>query len=80
MLTPDRDREGIDGARADPEEMAHGRDKLMLLATDRRNRMQNDGRPQFDLTDEEIERSTRTAMRLADASKPQAETRTAKRN
>jgi hypothetical protein len=52
----------------------------MLLATDRRNRMQNDGRPQFDLTDEEIERSTRTAMRLADASKPQAETRTAKRN
>jgi hypothetical protein len=52
------------------------RDKLMILATDRRNRMQSNGRPRFDLTDEEIERSTRTAMRLADASKSQAEART----
>lgn len=78
MLTPDRSREGIDGARKNPEEAPHGRDKLALLATDRRNRMQNNGRPRFDLTDEEIERSTRTVMRLADASKSQAEARTAK--
>lgn len=55
--------------------MANDRDKLMILATDRRNRMQSNGRPRFDLTDEEIERSTRTAMRLADASKSQAEAR-----
>lgn len=55
--------------------MALDRDKLMILATDRRNRMQSNGRPRFDLTDEEIERSTRTAMRLADASKSQAEAR-----
>lgn len=48
--------------------MANDRDKLMILATGRRNRMQSNGRPRFDLTDEEIERSTRTAMRLADAS------------
>jgi hypothetical protein len=51
------------------------RDKLMTLATDRRDRMQSNGRPRFDLTDEEVERSTRTAMRLADASKSQAEAR-----
>jgi hypothetical protein len=55
--------------------VAHDRDKLMILAKDRRNRMQSNGRPRFDLTDEEIERSTRTAMRLADASKSQAEAR-----
>jgi hypothetical protein len=50
-------------------------DKLMVLATDRRDRINGDGRPRFDLTDEEVERSTRTAMRLADASKSQAEAR-----
>jgi len=55
--------------------MVNDRDKLMILATGRRNRMQGNGRPRFDLTDEEIERSTRTAMRLADASKSQAEAR-----
>ena len=55
--------------------MAPDRDKLMILATDRRDRIQSNGRPRFDLTDEEIERSTRTAMRLADASKSQAEAR-----
>jgi hypothetical protein len=55
--------------------VARDRDKLMILATDRRDRMQSNGRPRFDLTDEEIERSTRTAMRLADASKSQAEAR-----
>jgi hypothetical protein len=55
--------------------VSRDRDKLMILATDRRNRIQSNGRPRFDLTDEEIERSTRTAMRLADASKSQAEAR-----
>jgi hypothetical protein len=50
-------------------------DKLMVLATDRRDRINGDGRPRFDLTDEEVERSTRTAMRLADASKSQEEAR-----
>jgi hypothetical protein len=54
--------------------VAHDRDELMILATDRLSRMQSNGRPRFDLTDEEIERSTRTAMRLADASRSQAET------
>jgi hypothetical protein len=52
--------------------MARDRDKLTILAADRRVRLQSDGRFRFDLTDEEIERSTRTAMRLADASKSQA--------
>lgn len=56
--------------------MANDRDELMVLATDRRNRMQGNGRPRFDLAEEEIERSARTAMRLADASKLQAEART----
>jgi hypothetical protein len=55
--------------------MSKARDTLKLLATARRDRMQSNGRPRFDLTDEEVERSTRTAMRLADASKSQAETR-----
>jgi hypothetical protein len=55
--------------------MVNDRDKLMILATGRRNRMQSNGRPRFDLTAEEVERSTRTAMRLADASKSQAEPR-----
>jgi hypothetical protein len=55
--------------------MPRDRDKLMILAAGRRNRLQSNGRPRFDLTDEEIERSTRTAMRLADASKSQAEAR-----
>ncbi|MBS1862707.1 MAG: hypothetical protein JSS68_13445 [Actinobacteria bacterium] len=55
--------------------MAHDRDKLMVLAAGRRDRMQSNGRPRFDLTDEEIEGSTQTAMRLADASKSQAEAR-----
>lgn len=55
--------------------MANDRDKLTILATGRRNRMLSNGRPRFDLTDDEIERSTRTAMRLADASKSQVEAR-----
>jgi hypothetical protein len=55
--------------------MASDRNKLMNLATDRRNRVQSNGLPRFDLTDEEIERSTRTAMHLADASKSPVEAR-----
>ncbi|HWA82593.1 MAG TPA: hypothetical protein VG820_04115 [Fimbriimonadaceae bacterium] len=78
MPASDQRLQGIDGTREDPEEGAHGRDKLVHLATDRRNRTQNNGRPRFDLTDEEIEGSTRTAMRLSDASKSQAEARAAK--
>ena len=55
--------------------MSQDRDNLKILAAGRRNRLQNNGRPRFDLTDAEIERSTQTAMRLADASKSQAEAR-----
>jgi len=51
------------------------RDALTILATGRRRRLQGAARPTFDLTAEEIERSTKTAMRLADASKSQAKTR-----
>jgi hypothetical protein len=65
----------IDRRREYLGDMPLDRDQLMALATDRRNRLQSNGRPRFDLTDEEIERSTQTAMRLADASKSQAEAR-----
>lgn len=41
------------------------RGRLKTLATARRNRLQSNGRPRFDLTDKELERSTQTAMRLA---------------
>lgn len=51
------------------------RETLKTLATARRNRLQSNGRPRFDLTEEEVERSTQTAMRLADASRSQAEAR-----
>lgn len=49
------------------------RDLLKKLAEGRRNRLQSNGRPRFDLTDAEVERSTQTAMRLSDASNSQAE-------
>ena len=55
--------------------MRHDRDTLTRLAENRRQRLQSNGRPVFALTAQEIERSTRTAMRLADASKSQAEAR-----
>lgn len=55
--------------------MPQHRDNLKVLAAGRRNRLQINGRPRFDLTDAKIERSTQTAMRLADASKSQAEAR-----
>ncbi|HEU5106106.1 MAG TPA: hypothetical protein VFU11_09710 [Solirubrobacterales bacterium] len=38
----------------------------MILAIARSERLQSDGRPRFDLSEEELERSTQTAMRLAD--------------
>jgi len=66
---------GTDESREYPRKMPQDRDTLRILATARRNRLQSNGRPRFDLTDEEIECSTRTAMRLADASKSQAEAR-----
>lgn len=55
--------------------MPQHRDNLKILAAGRRKRLQSNGRPRFDLTEAEIERSTQTAMRLADASKSQAEAR-----
>jgi len=55
--------------------MPQDRDNLEILAAGRRKRLQSNGRPRFDLTEAEIERSTQTAMRLADASKSQAEAR-----
>lgn len=64
-----------DESREYPRNMPQDRDTLKILATARRNRLQSNGRPRFDLTDEELERSTKTAMQLADASKSQAEAR-----
>jgi hypothetical protein len=58
-----------------PRNMPRDRDNLKVLPAGRRSRLQSNGRPRFDLTDAEIERSTQTAMRLADASKSQAEAR-----
>jgi hypothetical protein len=55
--------------------MPQDRDNLKVLAAGRRGRLKGDGRPRFDLTDAEVERSTQTAMRLANASKSQAEAR-----
>ncbi|MGN6816257.1 MAG: hypothetical protein ACTHK3_09250 [Solirubrobacterales bacterium] len=68
-------RAGNDDSQEYPGHMTQDRDKLKILAAGRRNRLQSNGRPRFDLTDAEIERSTQTAMRLADASKSQAEAR-----
>lgn len=51
--------------------MRHGRDRLLRLAANRRRRLVADGRPAFALTDDEVARSTHTAMRLAEASKSQ---------
>jgi hypothetical protein len=71
----ERRRAGNDGSQEYPGHVAQDRDNLKILAAGRRNRLQRNGRPRFDLTDAEIERSTQTAMRLADASKSQAEAR-----
>jgi hypothetical protein len=66
---------GNDDPREYPRQMPRDRDNLKIVAAGRRKRLQSNGRPRFDLTDAEIERSTQTAMRLADASKSQAEAR-----
>jgi hypothetical protein len=50
------------------------RKTLAVLASARRGRFQG-GRPHLCLSPEEIEESTRTAMRLADASRGQVEAR-----
>jgi len=71
----ERQRAGNDDSQEYPRHMPKDRDNLKILAAGRRNRMQSNGRPRFDLTDAEVERSTQTAMRLADASKSQAEAR-----
>jgi len=52
--------------------MRHNRETLTRLATNRQRRLQANGRPAFVLTAREIERSTQTAMELADASKARA--------
>jgi len=52
--------------------MRHDREALTRLAVNRRRRLQANGRPTFALTAREIERSTQTAMELADASKARA--------
>jgi hypothetical protein len=54
-------------------------DILMQLAENRERRLGPNGRPVFALTDAEIENSTRTAMRLAEASKSQVEARSCER-
>jgi hypothetical protein len=66
---------GSDGSQEYPRHVPKDRDNLKILAAGRRKRLQSNGRPRFDLTDAEIVRSTETAMRLADASKSQAEAR-----
>lgn len=58
--------------------MRHDRDILIRLADARRRRLRADGRPVFDLTTQEVEQSTKTAMRLADASKSQVAARTSR--
>jgi hypothetical protein len=55
--------------------MVQDRSLLLRLAAKRRERTGPDGRPTFDLTADERERSAHTAMRLADASKSQVEAR-----
>jgi hypothetical protein len=42
---------------------------LKLLSSARRNRLQDNGRPHFDLTDDELKRSAQTAMRLANGNR-----------
>lgn len=69
------DPPGNDGPREYPRNMPQDCDSLKVLAAGRRSRLQSNGRPRFNLTDAEVERSTQTAMRLADASKSQAEAR-----
>jgi hypothetical protein len=57
--------------------MRNDRDMLLRLAYNRRKRLTASGRPVFMLTPDEVERSTRAAMRLAQASKSQVDQRLA---
>lgn len=53
----------VDEARRDVSfDMPPDRNNLKVLAAGRRSRLQSNGRPCFDLTDAEIERSTQTAI------------------
>jgi hypothetical protein len=54
--------------------------QLVRLAECRRRRLDDRGRPVYNLTPQEIERSTETAMRLAGAADSQVEGRTATRD
>jgi hypothetical protein len=53
--------------------MRDDRNILQLLAANREARLGDDGRPRFELREDELERSTHTAMRLAQAAKSQIE-------
>lgn len=67
MLGPEKERLIRDVLDLDESEAAGTRIvNLKALAVGRRNRLQSNGRPRFDLADDEIQRSTETAMRLAD--------------
>jgi len=73
-----RDRRLEAPERIDPSAEYLGdmhRDALKILAAGRHHRLQNSAQPRFDLSAEEIERSTGTVMRLADASRSQAKAR-----
>lgn len=55
--------------------MRHDLETLLRLAENRRRRLDADGRPVFELTDREVEASTHSAMRIAQASKSQVAAR-----
>ena len=57
--------------------MRHDHDTLLRLAQNRQRRIVN-GRPRFDLTVEDAEASAYAAMRLAEASKSQVESRSSR--
>jgi hypothetical protein len=59
--------------------MAIDRSKFSGLAENRQRRLAERGRPSFDLTADEVKRSTDTAMRLADAIPQQVDDGTAPR-
>jgi hypothetical protein len=59
--------------------MAVDRSKLSGLAKNRQRRLADRARPSFDLTADEVKRSTDTAMRLANATPQQVGDETAPR-
>jgi hypothetical protein len=58
--------------------MTDTRSKLSRLAENRHRRMADRSRPSFDLTADEVQRSTNAAMRLADAAPQQVAGRSAR--